>query len=133
MRPGPTGTRPHPCGACRTAGCRSAGRPEVTASDESASAAFLPGHKPVAQLSDNEPPADARNAPLPPDAFPPPVGRPVTHRIHRDAAHPSRAVLPFITGAAEQEAQERPSTACLAVRDARTAKPEGEHRRPVAR
>ena len=25
------------------------------------------------------------------------VGRPVTHKIYRDAAHPSRLVLPFIT------------------------------------
>lgn len=32
---------------------------------------------------------------LPPDAFHLPVGRPVTHKIYRDAAHPSRLVLPF--------------------------------------
>ena len=31
----------------------------------------------------------------PPDAFHLPVGRPVTHKIYRDAAHPSRLVLPF--------------------------------------
>ncbi|MEV7020091.1 hypothetical protein [Streptomyces sp. NPDC093991] len=104
MRPGPTGTRPHPCGACRTAGRRPAGRPEVTAPGESASAAFLPDHTPVAELSGNEPPADAHNALLPPDAFHPPVGRPVTHRIHRAAAHPSRPVPSFTTGTAEREA-----------------------------
>ena len=33
----------------------------------------------------------------PPDAFHLPVGRPVTHKIYRDAAHPSRLVLPFTT------------------------------------
>ncbi|MDM7487258.1 hypothetical protein QT969_03070 [Rhodococcus sp. CSLK01-03] len=35
-----------------------------------------------------------------PDAFHLPVGRPVTHKIYRDAAHPSRLVLPFTTRAA---------------------------------
>ncbi|MFE9816266.1 MBL fold metallo-hydrolase [Streptomyces sp. NPDC005773] len=29
-----------------------------------------------------------------------PVGRPVTHRIYRHAAHPSRPVLPFTNGPA---------------------------------
>lgn len=58
-------------------------------------ATFLPGHKLVVELSNDEPPADAHNALLPPDAFHLPVGRPVTHRIYRDAAHPSRIVLPF--------------------------------------
>jgi predicted acyl esterase len=52
-------------------------------------------HKLVAELSNNEPLADAHNALLPPDSFHLPVGRPVTHKIYRDAAHPSRLVLPF--------------------------------------
>lgn len=57
--------------------------------------AFLPGHKLVLELSNNEPMADEHNALLPPDSFHLPVGRPVTHRIYRDAAHPSRLVLPY--------------------------------------
>ena len=32
---------------------------------------------------------------LPAGAFHLPVGRSVTHKIYRDAAHPSRLVLPF--------------------------------------
>ncbi|MER6858121.1 hypothetical protein [Streptomyces pilosus] len=64
---------------------------------------FLPGHELVVELSDNEPPADAHNALLPPDALHPPVGRPVTHKIYRDAAHPSRLLLPFTTSSADQE------------------------------
>ncbi|MGA5807566.1 hypothetical protein ACPC39_15510 [Streptomyces cellulosae] len=32
-----------------------------------------------------------------------PGGRPVTHKIYRDAAHPSRLVLPFTTRMAERE------------------------------
>lgn len=64
---------------------------------------FLPGHKLVVELSNNEPLADEHNALLPPDAFHLPVGRPVTHKIYRDAAHPSRLVLPFTTrGEGEQ-------------------------------
>ncbi|GAA2345089.1 CocE/NonD family hydrolase [Dactylosporangium salmoneum] len=54
-----------------------------------------PGHRLVAELSNDEPLADAHNALLPPDAFHLPVGRPVTHKIYRDAAHRSRLVLPF--------------------------------------
>lgn len=61
---------------------------------------FMPGHKLVVELSNNEPLADEHNALLPPDAFHLPVGRPVTHKIYRDAAHPSRLVLPFTTSAA---------------------------------
>jgi uncharacterized protein len=56
-----------------------------------------PGHRLVAELSNDEPLADAHNALLPPDAFHLPVGRPVTHKIYRDALHPSRLVLPFTT------------------------------------
>ncbi len=37
---------------------------------------------------------------MPPDAFHLPVGRPVTHKVYRDAAHPSRLVLPFTVSAA---------------------------------
>lgn len=58
-------------------------------------ATFKPGHRLTAELSNGEPLADAHNALLPPDAFHLPVGRPVTHKIYRDAAHPSRLVLPF--------------------------------------
>ncbi|MGW4025625.1 hypothetical protein [Streptomyces sp. NPDC005009] len=61
----------------------------------SPAATFPPGHRPVAELSNDEPLADAHNALLPPDAFHLPVGHPVTHKIYRDAAHPSRLVLPF--------------------------------------
>jgi len=58
-------------------------------------ATFLPGHRLEVELSCDEPLTDAHNALLPPDAFHLPVGRPVTHKIYRDAAHPSRLVLPF--------------------------------------
>ncbi len=44
--------------------------------------------------------ADEHNALLPPDAFRLPVGRPVTRTVYRDAAHPSRLVLPFTAGPA---------------------------------
>ncbi|MGV9906994.1 phosphotriesterase family protein [Streptomyces sp. NPDC003388] len=60
-------------------------------------ATFLPGHRLVVELSNDEPLADEHNALLPPDAFHLPVGRPVTHKIYRDADHPSRLVLPFTT------------------------------------
>ncbi|MFG3021571.1 CocE/NonD family hydrolase [Streptomyces sp. NPDC048254] len=63
-------------------------------------ATFRPGHRLVVELSNDEPLADAHNALLPPDAFHLPVGRPVTHKIYRDAAHPSRLVLPFTTAPA---------------------------------
>lgn len=58
---------------------------------------FRPGHRLVVELSNGEPLADEHNALLPPDAFHLPVGRPVTHKIYRDAAHHSRLVLPFTT------------------------------------
>ena len=58
-------------------------------------ATFMPGHRMVVELSNNEPLADEHNALLPPDAFHLPVGRPVTHKVYRDAKHPSRLVLPF--------------------------------------
>ncbi|MDR7303013.1 CocE/NonD family hydrolase [Haloactinomyces albus] len=65
---------------------------------------FKPGHRLTVELSNDEPLADAHNALLPPDAFHLPVGRPVTHKIYRDAAHPSRLVLPFTTrNAAEKK------------------------------
>jgi hypothetical protein len=60
-------------------------------------ATILPGHKITVELSCNEPMADEHNALLPPDAFHVPVGRPVTHTVYRDAQHPSRLVLPFVT------------------------------------
>jgi uncharacterized protein len=58
-------------------------------------ATFRPGHRLVVELSNDEPLADAHNSLLPPDAFHLPVGRPVTHKIYRDATHRSRLVLPF--------------------------------------
>lgn len=58
-------------------------------------ATFLPGHRLVVELSDDEPLADQHDALLPPDAFHLPAGRPVTHMIYRAALHPSRLVLPF--------------------------------------
>ena len=62
---------------------------------------FLPGHKLVVELSNAEPLADEHNALLPPDAFHLPVGRPVTHKVYRDAFHPSRLVLPFTASDAQ--------------------------------
>lgn len=60
---------------------------------------FMPGHQLVVELSNNEPLADEHNSLLPPDAFHLPVGRPVTHKIYRDAKHQSRLVLPFTKSA----------------------------------
>ena len=65
-------------------------------------ATFLPGHRLVVELSNDEPLADEHNSLLPPDAFHLPVGRPVTHKIYRDALHPSRLVLPFTTRGPDQ-------------------------------
>jgi predicted acyl esterase len=61
-------------------------------------ASFQPRHRLIVELSNDEPLADEHNSLLPPDAFHLPVGRPVTHKIYRDAAHPSRLMLPFTTG-----------------------------------
>ncbi len=58
-------------------------------------ACFMPGHRLVVELSNSEPLVDDHNSLLPPDAFHLPVGRPVTHKIYRDALHTSRLVLPF--------------------------------------
>ncbi|HEY5879244.1 MAG TPA: CocE/NonD family hydrolase C-terminal non-catalytic domain-containing protein, partial [Nakamurella sp.] len=58
---------------------------------------FRPGHRLVVELSNDEPLADEHNSLLPPDAVHLPVGRPVTHKVYRDAAHRSRLVLPFTT------------------------------------
>lgn len=58
-------------------------------------ASFQPGHKLTVELSNNEPLVDEHNSLLPPDAFHLPVGRPVMHKIYRDADHPSRLLLPF--------------------------------------
>ena len=64
---------------------------------------FKPGHRLTVELSNAEPLADEHNALLPPDAFHLPVGRPVTHKIYRDAAHQSRLVLPFTTRKAAED------------------------------
>lgn len=64
-----------------------------------------PGHTLTVELSNDEPLADEHNALLPPDAFHLPVGRPVTHKIYRDAAHQSRLVLPFTARSAGRPAK----------------------------
>jgi predicted acyl esterase len=64
-------------------------------------ATFLAGHRLVVELSNDEPLADEHNSLLPPDAFHLPVGRPVTHKIYRDAVHQSRLVLPFTTSSGD--------------------------------
>jgi predicted acyl esterase len=64
---------------------------------------FRPGHRLMVELSNDEPLTDAHNSLLPPDAFHLPVGRPVTHKVYRDALHPSRLVLPFTIRASRQE------------------------------
>jgi len=56
-----------------------------------------PGHRLVLDLSCNEPLVDAHNALLPPEAMHLPSGRATSHRIYRDAAHPSRPLLPVRT------------------------------------
>ncbi|WP_017975420.1 CocE/NonD family hydrolase [Actinopolyspora halophila] len=66
-------------------------------------ATFRPGHRLIVELSNAEPLSDEHNSLLPPDAFHLPVGRPVTHKIYRDAAHPSRLVLPFTMRGAGKE------------------------------
>jgi len=58
-------------------------------------ATILPGHRIVLELSCDEPLTDEHNSLLPPDAFHLPVGRATTHKVYRDATHPSRLVLPF--------------------------------------
>ena len=58
---------------------------------------FTQGHKLELELSCNEPLVDDHNSLLPPDAFHLPVGRPVTHKIYRDAIYQSRLVLPVTT------------------------------------
>ncbi|WP_166827665.1 CocE/NonD family hydrolase [Brevibacterium limosum] len=57
-------------------------------------ATFRTGHRLVAELSNVEPLVDDHNSLLPPDAFHLPIGRPVSHKIYRDAKHQSRLVLP---------------------------------------
>ena len=61
---------------------------------------FTQGHRLELEMSCDEPLVDDHNSLLPPDAFHLPVGRPVTHKIFRDAHYPSRLVLPF-TAASE--------------------------------
>jgi predicted acyl esterase len=56
---------------------------------------FQVGHRLVVELMCDEPLVDEHNSLLPPDAYHLPVGRPVTHTVHRDAAHRSRLVLPL--------------------------------------
>ncbi|PBB07331.1 X-Pro dipeptidyl-peptidase [Kocuria sp. WRN011] len=63
---------------------------------------FRQGHRLTVELSNAEPLADEHNSLLPPDAFHLPVGRPVTHKIYRDAKHQSRLVLPFTVKGLEE-------------------------------
>jgi hypothetical protein len=63
----------------------------------------MPAQRLAVELSNDEPLSDAHNALLPPDAFHLPVGRPVAHKIYRDARHHSRLVLPFTTRVAQVE------------------------------
>ncbi|HSN38284.1 MAG TPA: hypothetical protein VLT34_18230 [Arthrobacter sp.] len=64
---------------------------------------FKPGHRVGAEVSNGAPLGDEHNALLPPDAFHLPVGRPVTHKIYRDAVHQSRLVLYFTTYKAAED------------------------------
>ena len=84
----------HPQGAGRA---RAGSRSTCSGSIPMA-ATILPGHRVTVELSCNEPMVDEHNSLLPPDAFHLPVGRPVTHKVYRDAQHPSRLVLPFTRG-----------------------------------
>lgn len=59
--------------------------------------ALRPGHRLVTELMSNEPMADAHNALLPPEAMHLPSGRATCHKVYRDAEHPSRLVLPYIS------------------------------------
>lgn len=54
------------------------------------------GHKVELELSCNESIGEAEASLLPPDSYHLPSGRATTHKIYRDASHPSRLVLPII-------------------------------------
>ncbi|MEV8307347.1 hypothetical protein AB0P36_08260 [Streptomyces flavidovirens] len=60
-------------------------------------ATFQPSHRLVVEFSNSEPLSEMRRALLPPNVFHLPVGCPVTRKVYRDVAHPSRLVLPFTT------------------------------------
>ncbi len=57
---------------------------------------FKAGHKIELELSCNEPLNDSNSALLPPDSYHLPSGRATTHKIYRDAAHPSHLLLPVV-------------------------------------
>jgi len=57
---------------------------------------FKPGHRLLLELACNESFSDAHAALLPPDSFHLPSGRATTHKIYRDAGHPSHLLLPVI-------------------------------------
>lgn len=57
---------------------------------------FKPGHRLLLELACNESFSDAHAALLPPDSFHLPSGRATTHKIYRDASHPSHLLLPVI-------------------------------------
>ena len=70
----------------------------------------------MAELSNDEPLTHEHNSLLAPDAFHLPVGRPVTHKIYRDAVHRCRLVLPLTTRETTDGSQRvNAATACLAV------------------
>lgn len=49
----------------------------------------------MVELFCNEPMVDVHDALLSPEAMHLPSGRATTHKVYRDATHPSRLVLPF--------------------------------------
>ena len=57
---------------------------------------FLAGHRMQLELSSIEPFDDAHASLLPPDSQHLPSGRATTHKIFRDASHPSHLLLPLI-------------------------------------
>lgn len=76
-------------------------QPPVTLTNDTAliswaTATFMPGHRLVAELPNNEPMSDEHNSLLPPDAFHLPIGRAATTTVYRDVLHESRLLLPYV-------------------------------------
>jgi putative CocE/NonD family hydrolase len=57
---------------------------------------FKAGHRIQLELACNEPLSEAHAQLLPPDSYHLPSGRATAHKVYRDAAHPSRLLLPVI-------------------------------------
>ena len=64
---------------------------------------FRAGHRIQLELMCNEPFADAFSQLLPPDSYHLPSGRATTHKVLRDALHPSHLLLPGIPAEPESE------------------------------